>query len=742
MDFYIVILAFLVLLAIFDLFVGVSNDGVNFLGQALGCRIASFRTVMIVAAAGVLIGATFSSGMMEIARSGVFDPAKFTFSEIIVIFFAVMVTDVILLDIFNSFGLPTSTTVSIVFELLGGAVAGACYKIYTTGGSLLSVVNYINSDKALAIISGILISVVVAFVAGVVVQYITRLIFSFRYEAMYRRIGGIFGGIALTAIFYFLVMKGAKGSSFMHKEYIDWINANTWTILLTLFVGLSVLLQVLIRVRNTNVFRIIILSGTFSLAFAFAGNDLVNFVGVPLAALDSYKHYMASGAAANLFTMEGLKQAVQTPTIFLLLSGLVMVLTLFFSKKAHHVVRTSIKLASSTRGEQEQFGSSLPARVVVRSAMRAGDILHQIIPSGVMSAISSRMEPAPLEKGQPELPFDYVRASINLVVSAILIASATSLKLPLSTTYVTFMVAMGSSFADGAWDRESAVYRISGVLTVISGWFMTAISAFTLCFVVATIVLIFGETSAIVLMLLASALLIRSNFFSRQHGESSVEIMAGEMNRAGICARLDEARRTNLNETVRLFCAGLEGFLDEDGKAAHKASLESVSLFDTISRSRGQYYSMAFEGPKLEDDVRHFYYRAFSNMKEVGHSLRATLGMLDNHLANQHRVYTGELRDNLLALLSDIKLLRAQIDKFGSNGSTEDSASLTDSVNQVQARISQCQLTLLKHISEEKLSLRSSELYLSLLQFTRDLLNRYSLVAIIQRELNAAGAKN
>ena len=471
-SYFILILAFLALLAAFDLFVGVSNDAVNFLNSAIGSRIASFKTIMIVASLGVLIGATFSSGMMEIARSGVFNPQMFTFSEIIVIFFAVMVTDVLLLDIFNSFGLPTSTTVSIVFELLGGAVAAAAYKIWLQGDSFLTIASYINNEKALAIISGILVSVVVAFVAGTVVQYICRLIFTFDFDRVYRKIGGIFGGIALTSIFYFLVMKGLKGTSFMRKEYIDTIDAHTWPILISTFIVLTVLFQLLIKYKNTNIFRIIILSGTFALAFAFAGNDLVNFVGVPLAAYESYNSFIASGVAANLFTMESLKQAVQTPTIFLLLSGLIMVLTLWFSKKAHRVVQTSISLSSSTQGEQEQFGSSLPGRVIVRSALRFGTLVNQFMPAAIRKGIDSRMV---------KPPFDYVRASVNLVVAAILIASATSLKLPLSTTYVTFMVAMGSSFADGAWDRESAVYRISGVLMVISGWFLTAFSAFTAC---------------------------------------------------------------------------------------------------------------------------------------------------------------------------------------------------------------------------------------------------------------------
>ena len=737
-SYFILILAFLALLAAFDLFVGVSNDAVNFLNSAIGSRIASFKTIMIVASLGVLIGATFSSGMMEIARSGVFNPQMFTFSEIIVIFFAVMVTDVLLLDIFNSFGLPTSTTVSIVFELLGGAVAAAAYKIWLQGGSFLTIASYINNEKALAIISGILVSVVVAFVAGTVVQYICRLIFTFDFDRVYRKIGGIFGGIALTSIFYFLVMKGLKGTSFMRKEYIDTIDAHTWPILISTFIVLTVLFQLLIKYKNTNIFRIIILSGTFALAFAFAGNDLVNFVGVPLAAYESYNSFVASGVAANLFTMESLKQAVQTPTIFLLLSGLIMVLTLWFSKKAHRVVQTSISLSSSTQGEQEQFGSSLPGRVIVRSALRFGTLVNQFMPAAIRKGIDSRMvKPQPV-KGEIALPFDYVRASVNLVVAAILIASATSLKLPLSTTYVTFMVAMGSSFADGAWDRESAVYRISGVLMVISGWFLTAFSAFTACLVIALIIFNFGEWAAILLMIIATVSLIRSNFFSKEKEDHSFAMLKkSQLTREEIRASIREAVATNLDKTVQLYREGVTSFLNEDGSQVKKARSEAAALFDDISRERGLYYRMALEGTgnALDDDARHFYYRAFTNMKEAGHNLRSVMAMMENHLANQHRIYSGELRENLERMLDIVSSLHNHLSSLSISGETA-RKELPALANEEIQKINHYQLELLRLIDSEHLSLRSSELYLSLLQCTREIINRYTIVMVLQGELN------
>ena len=509
--FYIVLLVFLAGLAVFDLFVGVSNDAVNFLNSALGCRIASFKTTMIVSCLGVLLGATFSSGMMEVARSGVFHPQMFTFHEIMIVFFAVMVAEIILLDTFNSLGLPTSTTVSIVFELLGSALAAAAYKLFSDGASLAMVVEYINSSKALAIISGILVSVVVAFITGAVVQYVVRLIFTFHFERAYRRFGGIFGSFAITSIIYFLIFKGAKGASFMRPEWLAFLKDHNWTLVGTLFVLFAVIFQVLISYFKVNIFKIVILAGTFSLAFAFAGNDLVNFVGVPIAAYDSWKEWMASGLSGDVLTMGELLKPTSAPTALLLLSGLVMVLTLCFSKKAHRVIQTSINLSSSQSGEHEQFGASLPGRLIVRASLNVGNLLHQILPQSLQKGLNSRFKPKQNVPGEAVLPFDYVRASINLVVSAILIASATSLKLPLSTTYVTFMVAMGSSFADGAWDRETAVYRISGVLAVISGWFITAFSACMLACIVCIAVLFFGPYVAVLLGLVSIAMIIRSN---------------------------------------------------------------------------------------------------------------------------------------------------------------------------------------------------------------------------------------
>lgn len=664
--YFLALLAFLALIAVFDIFVGVSNDAVNFLNSALGCRIASFKTIMLVASIGVMLGATFSSGMMEIARSGVFNPQMFTFSEIMVIFFAVMVTDIILLDLFNSLGLPTSTTVSIVFELLGSALAAAAYTLLMDGASLANVIDYINSSKSLTIVSGILISVAVAFVTGAVVQYITRLIFTFNFEKMYRRVGGVFAGIALTAIFYFLVMKGAKGASFMQPEWILFMNENTWPIVGTLFVVLSVVFHLLIIVFNVNIFKIVILAGTFSLAFAFAGNDLVNFVGVPLAAWDSYQEWVASGAAAEAFTMEGLLKPTVAATGFLLFSGLVMVLTLWFSKKAQIVIQTSINLSSSNSGEQEQFGSSLPGRMIVRASMGLGQVIHQIIPISVQKGIDRRFEPKKLQRGETPLPFDYVRASINLVVSAALIASATSLQLPLSTTYVTFMVAMGSSFADGAWDRETAVYRISGVLTVISGWFLTALSASTMAAIVCGFTLWGGPIAALILAVGSTVLLIRSNLRTKLDTVNMRADLDTRYDAKKVQELVDQKADASFEKTLTVFNQLVHEFLNDNESALRRVKTSSSDLFDEMSADRGLYYRMAnssFKPTKDDFDARYCYYRIFTNIREIGRSLQSLSKQATDHVANRHRIFQGDLKNDLLSLVGYLDKIATGSDK-------------------------------------------------------------------------------
>ena len=505
---YLGIVIFLFLLAIFDLTVGVSNDAVNFLNSAIGAKAASFKTIILIAAVGIFCGATMSNGMMEIARHGIFRPEAFHFNELMCIFLAVMVTDVVLLDIFNTLGMPTSTTVSMVFELLGGTFALAMLKI-AAGPESLTFAELLNTEKALTVILGIFLSVAIAFFFGTLVQYLSRIIFTFNYTTKLKWTIGLFGGIAVTAIIYFMLIKGIKDASFMTDAHKLWVKDNTLTIVGGCFVFFTVLMQVL-HWCKVNVFKVIVLLGTFALAMAFAGNDLVNFVGVPLAGFSSYTDFMANGnGVANDYLMGALNEPAKTPFIFLFLSGVIMVISLITSKKAQNVIKTSVDLSRQDDGN-EMFGSSAIARSLVRSMTTLGNNISKIIPEKVKVWLDSRFnkDEAILANGAA---FDLVRASVNLVLAGLLIALGTSLKLPLSTTYVAFMVAMGSSLADRAWGRESAVFRVTGVLSVIGGWFITAGAAFIICFFV-TMIMYFGGMTAMVIMIgVAAFILIRSN---------------------------------------------------------------------------------------------------------------------------------------------------------------------------------------------------------------------------------------
>lgn len=526
--FFLGIVVFLIVLAIFDLVVGVSNDAVNFLNSAIGAKVAKFRTIVLIAAIGVFAGASMSNGMMDVARHGIMTPEYFSFYDVMCVFLAVMVTDVVLLDIFNTLGMPTSTTVSMVFELLGGAFAIALIKIIggatSPDGVLLTMGDLLNTEKALSVILGIFLSVAIAFVLGTLVQWLARIIFSFTYrvngtstDVQGNHDGlvssslkiGIFAGIAVTSIIWFLLINGLKGSSIMTPELKELINDNTWTILGGGFVVFSVFMTVLSALK-VPVLKFVVLLGTFALAMAFAGNDLVNFVGVPLTGLDAYNDFMANGDGnVHTFMMDSLMDTAKTPMIYLVLAGMVMVLALVFSKKAQNVVKTSVDLSRQDEGD-EMFGSSAVARVLVRNTQKTAAAISGFIPKKIGSWVDSRFNPdsSVLADGAA---FDLIRAAVNLVLAGLLVAMGTSMKLPLSTTYVTFMVAMGSSLADRAWSRESAVFRITGVLSVIGGWFITAGAAFIICYLVTNGMYFGSSVFMICAIVLAIFLLIRSN---------------------------------------------------------------------------------------------------------------------------------------------------------------------------------------------------------------------------------------
>ena len=515
-EIYLVFVVFLFVLAVFDLMVGVSNDAVNFLNSAIGAKVAKFRTIIIVAAVGVFLGATMSNGMMEVARNGVFHPAMFSFKELMFIFLAVMISDVILLDIFNNLGLPTSTTVSLVFELLGGTTAFVLLKLAndTTG---LTVGDLMNTEKALGMIMAIFVSVAIAFFFGIVLQYISRLVFTFTYKKNLKWKIGLFGGVATTAIFYFMLFKGIKSMSFVTPEIYEYIQNHTLAILGICFLASTAIMQFLYFLK-VNVFKILVLMGTFALAMAFAGNDLVNFIGVPLAGYSAYTDFAANGASnPSTFMMSSLEGPAKSPMIFLVAAGAVMVFSLATSKKAHNVIKTSVDLSRQSEGD-EMFGSSKIARVLVRFSNNTANFFQDVVPDNVKAWCEKRFntDEARLPEGAA---FDEVRATVNLVVAGLLIALGTSLKLPLSTTYVTFMVAMGSSLADRAWGRESAVYRVTGVVSVIGGWFITAGAAFILCFLVAMLMHVGGFVAACIMMALAIFLLIRSNIRYKKKAE-------------------------------------------------------------------------------------------------------------------------------------------------------------------------------------------------------------------------------
>ncbi len=502
------IVIFLFLLAAFDLMVGVSNDAVNFLNSAVGCKAAKFKHVIIVAAIGVFIGAVMSNGMMDVVRHGIFRPENFSVYDLLCIFMAVMVVDIILLDVFNSLGLPTSTTVSMVFELLGAAFVVSLIKI-KTGSSMLDMGDLLNTEKALSVIIGIFLSVAVAFFFGTVVQFITRLIFTFNYKSNLKWKIGIFGGIATTAIIYFMLLKGTKDLSFMTPEMKDWISVHTMTIITGCLVFFTVLMQLLYWI-GVNVFKVIVLIGTFALAMAFAGNDLVNFIGVPLTGLASYQEYTASGATDPGSVLMGvLNSPSNTPIYFLIGAGVIMVYSLATSKKARAVVNTNVNLTKQSDGD-EIFGSSRMARRLVRWALSVIYWVRDHTPLRVRKWINSRMDCQDiiLEDGAA---YDLIRGAVNLVLSGLLIALGTSWKLPLSTTYVTFMVAMGASLADRAWSRDSAVFRITGVISVIGGWFITAGVAFIGAGLVVGIMYWGGYIVMVITALVAGTYLVYNN---------------------------------------------------------------------------------------------------------------------------------------------------------------------------------------------------------------------------------------
>lgn len=719
---------FLFVLAVFDLMVGVSNDAVNFLQSAIGAKVAKFKTILTIAAIGIFAGAAMSNGMMEVARNGVFHPSFFSFQDVMFIFLAVMASDIVLLDIFNTLGMPTSTTVSMVFELLGGTFALALMKV--AGDPSLHVADLMNTSKALTMIMAIFVSVAIAFVVGAFVQYISRTLFTFVYKnnSLKWKIG-IFGGLAFTAIIYFMLIKGLGHVSFISDATHEWINTHSWTICGICFVVTAVLSQVLYAFK-INVFKILVLTGTFALAMAFAGNDLVNFIGVPLAGYSSFQDYSANaGGDAAGYMMDSLNGPAHTPVLFLIAAGLVMVISLATSKKAFNVVKTSVDLARQDAGD-EMFGSSKMARVLVRFSTNTASALSELVPNGVKRWFAKRFdnENVVLPQGAA---FDEIRATVNLVVSSLLIALGTSLTLPLSTTYVTFMVAMGSSLADKAWGRESAVFRITGVISVIGGWFITAGAAFILCFFVALAMSLGGLTMASILIALSIVLLVRSNIkYKKKQAEEKGDVIFNQMitseDNAETLRLLTQHIRQSQSQFLDFvnvnYLNVTEGFISEDLSRLQKAESAMRKERQELKQiRRKEMLGLRRIDPGTAIEKSTWFHLGVNSCEDMLYSLRRICDPCEEHIDNSFVPLDKDrikeflpLRDTLLYLLK-----RAVV--VISTENYTDSDKLREQCEEFKSCLSSTRHGQMERMQTSKENITVSYVYLNLLQETHEI---------------------
>lgn len=726
--FYLFLIIFLFVLAVFDLSVGVSNDAVNFMNSAIGSKAASFKVIMVIAAIGIFVGASLSNGMMDIARHGIYQPQHFYFSEIMCILLAVMLTDVVLLDIFNSLGMPTSTTVSLVFELLGGTVAISLIKI-ANSNSALQLGDLLNTDKAFTVILAIFLSVAIAFFFGAIVQYISRLIFTFNYKKHMNYFIGLFGGLAATSILYFMLIKGLKESSFMEGDLKTMIYSNTDTIVWGALIFFTLLMQVLHWLK-VNVFKVVILLGTFALALAFAGNDLVNFIGVPLAGYSSYMDLMAQGGTTttDTFLMESLLEPAKTPWYFLVGSGLVMVIALATSKKAQAVIKTSVDLARQSDGN-ENFGTSPVARVLVRTCNNASNTILSVVPLRVKDWIDSRFNNNEIIL-EDKASFDLVRASVNVVLSGLLIALGTSLKLPLSTTYVAFMVAMGSSLADRAWGRESAVYRITGVLSVIGGWFITAGAAFTICFLVALLIHVGGIAAMAAMVGLAIYMLIRNQILYKkkmkkeamqEEVDSTISKLRETKDKREALSLFREHSRDELCDVLNFasdtFNRSVHGFMDENLRELRKV----MSAIEEKKSYLKQVKRVGTLGvTQLEHDIAIdkglYYYQGNDFASEIVFSIRRLTEPgkehVDNHfspLCEVQKEDFGKMTDEIVSFLNRSSVMIESNDYHRMDDLIAESVDLT-------AKLTLLKKEELKRIQGQSGSTKVSMVYLNMVQ--------------------------
>ncbi|MCK5846079.1 MAG: inorganic phosphate transporter [Bacteroidales bacterium] len=731
MDTYLIMVVVLFALAIADLIIGVSNDAVNFLNSAIGSKVATFKTIMIVAALGIVIGATFSSGMMEVARKGIMNPQHFFFSEIMLIFLAVMITDIILLDTFNTLGMPTSTTVSIVFELLGASVSIAMFKILADGGDMAT---YINSATALKIISGILLSVIVSFVFGAIAMYFSRLAFSFNYERRIKYLSAIWGGIAITAITYFIVIKGLKGSTFAYYPMTlgleagadpvilkQWVQDMVMPIVGLSFVGWTIILQLLYIVFKLDILKLTVLVGTFALAMAFAGNDLVNFIGVPLAGYAAYTDFLAHpGMDPGNLLMESLTGKSVAPASFLIMAGLIMVVTLWTSKKARNVIKTSLDLSRQDEGD-EKFGASPIARSMVRASISGSETLSKFVPTIVKNALSRQFDQTESREkyeamGSEAPAFDMVRASVNLVMASIIISMATSQKLPLSTTYVTFMVAMGTSLADKAWGRESAVFRITGVLSVILGWFFTALIAFTAAFVVAAILHYLGIFGVALMVAVAIFVLYKTQILQKKNMAEgdNVDDKRASIEEVGVVISMNESVVDSLAKMKSEMSNVLAALNNEDRRSLKHAN-ESIMIInkDAKALKKGMHSTISKLRMETEDSGL-YYVQVLDYLREMAHSLEFISQPAYEHVLNNHKKMTDEQKNDLNELNTKMRLLIDRVTFAISNNNFDELDAIIAEQQESVDFIKDIRKRQVKRIKKGNASTKASLLYFTI----------------------------
>lgn len=740
MDVYFIMIVALAFLAVGDLVVGVSNDAVNFLNSALGSKAISVRKIMILASLGVLVGSVFSSGMMEVARKGIFNPEMLLFSEIMIIFMAVMITDILLLDFFNTLGLPTSTTVSIVFELLGAAVAVSLIKISGLGSEFGDLVNYINVEKASQIILGILLSVFIAFSIGALVQFISRTLLSYNYEQKSKWVGSVFGGVALTSISYFILMKGIKGTSYAKESYdlldgatiSSFLETEVFMISIVSFILLSLISYMLIFFFKVNIYKLIIGVGTFSLALAFAGNDLVNFIGVPIAAWQSYEAWIASGVPADMFSMEVLSSKVPTPNLLLFLAGMVMVVTLWISSKAKKVTKTEIDLARQ-RDTKERFQPNFISRGLVRFSYNVANYASLIVPKKLRDKINAQFEVPVVEMSSNkavELPaFDMIRASVNMMVAAILISIATSFKLPLSTTYVTFMVAMGTSLSDRAWGSESAVYRVAGVLNVIGGWFFTAFIAFTAAGIIAFLIHLGGPTAIAILIFAALLILVRNYVSHRKELEEeknsdaltraeSKSIQGVIDESSGNMSKASKKIKKIYSQSIHGLAKGDLSGLKKNKKAVSKYSEEIEDLRNDL------FYFIKNLDESTIKGASNFYINVLAYLQDIAESLQYISKITYKHINNNHTNLTFNQIRELQEIDSELNNLYDEIQFIFSKNNFKELNKVIDKKQELYSSLKQKIDIQISRTKKDESSPKNTTLYFSILIESKDLVEK------------------